>query len=166
MQQIVFKMLPENDWQVARIIRFRYTHLERPCNATIVYFLPFELYDEKHNCDLVDKCIIEGLKTAFGDINLFKREIFFNNVRDEMSQVYDGGRPIVSLTLRMTPEIPTEEINKYVGKELYGYDFCLNIHLDYLGKIERYSNEMLITIPYPINDIKDIEWGATAIETL
>ena len=51
MEQIRINMLPAEQWQEARIIKFRYTYLDRPCSATIVYYLPFEVYGDKHNKD-------------------------------------------------------------------------------------------------------------------
>lgn len=166
MEHIRIKMLPAEQWQEARIIKFRYTHLDRPCNATVVYYLPFEVYGGKHNKDLICERIIESLKNLFGEVNVWKRDVAFDNIKGEIQQIYDGGRPKVNLVVRMIPEIPVEEYSNYYGKDIYAYDYHLNIQLDYLGQLDKYNKDLLITAPFQLGNEADIAWGADSIETL
>ena len=166
MEQVVISLLPEDQWQLARVIRFRYTHIDRPCNATVVYFLPFELVGAKHDLDLIDDRITDSLRSCFGEVSIFKRDVMFTTVKENLKIVHDGGRPKISLVIRMTPEIPVSEYPNYVGKTIYAYDYHLNIFLDYIGQIGEYSKDLLITVPYPLTKENTISWGANNIETL
>ena len=166
MEQVEISLLPENEWQLARVIRFRYTHIDRPCNATVVYFLPFELNGIKHDKDLIDDRIIESLRSCFGEVSVFKRDVLFTTVKDNLKILHDGGRPKVNLIVRMTPEIPVNDYPNYVGKTVYAYDYHVNIHLDYIGQLDEFHKDLLITVPYPLNQEKTISWGANSIETI
>ena len=55
---------------------------------------------------------------------------------------------------------------KYYGKEIYAYDYHFNIHLDYLGQLDQYTKDLLITGPFQFEQENNIKWGANNIETL
>lgn len=116
MEHIEISMLPENEWQLARVLRFKYTHIDRPCNATVTYFLPFELNGVKHDTDLIDDRIVEFLKSCFNEVSVFKRDVLFTTVKDNFKAVYDGGCPNVKLVVRMTPDIPVDQFPYYIGR--------------------------------------------------
>lgn len=166
MSTIQISMLPVEQWQIARILRFRYTHIDRPCNATIVYFLPFEGCGDKHDKEIIEQCLYTALKAVFGDMHIIKRDLIFNTTKDEMMKIYDGGRPRINLTIRMTPDIPVEQYSKYSGKTIFAYDYHINVFLDYLGNIDSFNKDLLITSPFSLDDEKTIAWGADNIESL
>ena len=166
MKPIIIKMLPIELWKEAVIIKFRYTYLEQPCNATIVYSLPIEFPTEKHDREMILDRIVDSLRKIFGEIQVWKRKVAFENIKGELKEIYDGGRPIVNLVLRMIPEIPVEDYPMYCGKEIFAYDYHLNIHLDYLGQLDQYARHLLITGPFQLGQDCDIAWGADNIESL
>ena len=166
MEPLRISMLPIEQWQEAVIIKFRYTYLAQSCNATIVYYLPIEVLPESHDRKMIHERIENALRNIFGEIYVWKRDVAFDNIKGELKQVYDGGRPKVSLVLRMIPEIPVDDYQKYYGKEIYAYDYHLNIHLDYLGQLDQYTKDLLITGPFQFEQEQNIEWGANNIETL
>ena len=166
MKPVLVSMLPIDKWQEAVIINFRYTYLTQPCNASIVYYLPIEVYGEQHDREVLLRRIVDSLKNHFGEIHAWKRDVAFDNIKGELKQMFDGGRPKVSLVLRMIPEIPVDDYPKYQGKEIFAYDYHLNIHLDYLGQLDQYTKDLLITAPFQLEQEKNIAWGADNIESL
>ncbi len=166
MEPKIIKMLPIEQWQEAVIIKFRYTYLSKPCNATIVYYLPIEVCAERHDRKVILDRIVDSLQNMFGETHVLKRNVAFDNIKEELKQIYDGGRTKVNLVLRMVPDIPVDDYPKYLGKELFAYDYHLNIHLDYLGQLDQYTKDLLITAPFQLDQEKNISWGANNIETL
>lgn len=166
MEPIVISMLPIEQWQEEVIIKFRYTYLAHPCNATIVYYLPIEVYGERHNRELILEIIENSLQNIFGETHVWKRNVAFDNLKGELKQIYDGGRPKVNLVLRMVPDIPVDDYSRYVGKNLFAYDYHLHIHLDYLGQLDQYTKDLLITAPFQLDQERNISWGADNIESL
>lgn len=166
MEPLRISMLPIEQWQEAVIIKFRYTYLAQPCNATIVYYFPIEILPERHDREMILDRIVDSLKKLFGEIHFWKRKVAFDNIKEEMKQVYDGGKPKVSLVLRMIPEIPVDDYSKYYEKEIFAYDYHLNIHLDYLGQLDQYTKDLLITSSFQFDQEKNIAWGAENIESL
>ena len=166
MAQIRIAMLPVEQWQEARIIKFRYNYLDRPCAATIVYYLPCEIYGDKHDKDLINNLIEESLRSLFGEIYVWRREVFFDNIKGEMQKIYDGGRQKINFVVRMLPEIPVEQYQNYVGKDIFAYDYHLNIQLDFFGQLDKFNKDLLVTVSFPIGQEDHISWGADNIETL
>ena len=162
----VLTMLPIEQWQVARIIHFRYSNLDRPCNATIVYFLPYEVCVKKHNINIIDDCIMLTLKNCFGEISNGKRNVMFDIEKSNMQKIYDGGRPKIRLVMRMIPDISEEQLFQSVGKTFFAYDYNLNIQLNYWGEINDYQKEMFVTTSYPLAEEELVAWGSGNIETL
>ena len=166
MEPIVISMLPIEQWQEAVIIKFRYNFLAQPCNATIVYYLPIEVYGERHDRELILKRIVNSLQNIFGETHAWKRNVAFDYLKGELKQIYDGGRPKVNLVLRMVPDIPVDDYSRYVGKDLFAYDFHLHIYLDYLGQLDQYTKDLLLTATFQLNQEPNISWGADNIESL
>lgn len=166
MEQIRIKMLPIEQWQEARIIKFRYTHLDQSCNATIVYYLPLNVNGDNHDNNQICDCLVEALKNMFGEIHVWKKVVAFDNIKSEMQKVYDGGRPKVHLVVRMIPEIPVADYPKFYGKDIYAYDYHLNIQLDYLGNLDKYNKDLQITVPFQLGQEANIAWGMESVETL
>lgn len=166
MEPIIISMLPIEKWQEAVIIKFRYTHLNHPCNATIVYYLPIDTYDVRHDRGIILDRILESLRNLFGEVYYWKRNVAFDNIKGDLKKIYDGGRPIVNMVLRLIPEIPVDDYPKYYGKDIFAYDYHLNIHLDYIGELDQYSKDLLITFPFQLEQEQTIVWGSNNIETL
>lgn len=166
MEAKTIKMLPIEQWQEAVIIKFRYTYLDQPCHATIVYYLPIEVLGERHDRGIILDRIVESLQNIFGETHVWKRNVAFDDLKEELKMIYDGGRPKVNLVLRMVPEISEDDYSKYCGNVFFAYDYHLNIHLDYLGQLNQYTKDLLITAPFQLSEENIIEWGADNIESL
>ena len=165
-QLIPISMLPLNKWQDAIVLRFHYPYLERSCSATVVYFMPKELEEEHHDVLAINECLQKSLEACFGETIATRKTIAFSNEKQDLVAVCDGGRPKIHLTVRMSPDIPVDLYEQYLGKTFYAYDYHLTIHLGYGGKIEDFNKSLLITTSFSLDKEDSIAWGSTVIESL
>lgn len=166
MEPIIISMLPVDQWKRAIIVHFRYLRIDHPCNATAVFFLPFAMNGKQYNIEVIKNCIINALKECGDNLKSVERTVAFEHIKEGMAKVYDGNRPKMDLTIRMIPEIPVDDYNRYVVQVFYAYDYYIRLFLDYLGNESECLKDFLTTTSFPMDETESIEWGALNVESL
>lgn len=142
-------MLPIQNWEVAKIIRFRFREYLCDCDGTIVYTRPFTTTYNKDTSDIIDKCIFEAIKERYSDIQTCSKHLIWNDDYSDIQKIYAGGRPKTKLTIRMIPSIDTNMLPKLAGQSIYAYDVCLNVFLNYIGNPEHIPSDLFTIQGFP-----------------
>ena len=101
------KLLGPGDFCVAKIITFEDFH--NKCGS-IVYFRKYPV----ENGDF-DNSMIEWIKHInFKNVNLFSKDIFFENEKDSLKKIYTDGYVSEDLTIRSHGDYKLEELEEKV----------------------------------------------------
>lgn len=159
-------MLPFEKWKVARIIKFRFRDHLCDCDGAVIYIRPFTTTYNIENQDIVDNCICEAIKASYSDCQILSKSLEWEHSYSDLTQVYDGGRPKSSLTIRMTPSLSPDLLPKLVGQYFYAYDFKFNVFLDFIGNQENIPQTIFLTHGFPYNEHHLFNTTLDEIETL
>ena len=168
MDTIVLRRLSDNDMQTAYLLRMRYCGLDKPCSASIVYFLPYFNGRPMPNMDSLQNYIANAMGAKATDIVLSKRDIEYEGIKDRFFSCYNNGRQLINQTIRLTAEIPSTmwEGFSLENKTVPEYYFHFNMYLNYLGVIPQSFKHDLTFSSFPLRENKAISWAAKHYESL
>jgi hypothetical protein len=166
-----FKMLPVEECKIAIIVNLRYMREGKHRRARGCIFLPFEYPGIEHKAlehgiEVIKDSIHRALKEYGYDTEVFVKNILFDTVKNDLSTVFNGGRPSKKIIIRMIPDIPSGDYMKYSETVFVAHDYSITFYLDILSKDSECLEETMIYSYFPIDETESIKWGAVNMVSL
>ena len=137
-------MKPIEEWRVATIIKFKFTHCLYDCPGTIVYKRPYTNLSTEQDYDSLDKCIIQTIEKHYSNVRTYRQTLAWENSDEELQAIHNGGRPKINIAIYIIPNIDDQILQS--GQQFFNaYKIPLSVYLDYIGDCQHIISNIVLS---------------------